>query len=87
MFLDVKKKRFLFFCVELLFEIVLVSFTCPIVFDLFQVDSVVLGGCRMRFLLCFCFFVVVGCCSLFRLFCRVQVVSGCFVSSGWFKLF
>ena len=66
-----------------LLEIVLVSFRLSMFFNLFQVYSVVVGllqhykvvfGLRS-------FAVVVGCCSLFLLYCRFQVASGCLVSS------
>ena len=61
---------------------------CQFGFSSFQVDSVVVGCCRLQFFTCLGpFFVVVGCCSLFQLFCRFQVVPSCFVSAGWFKLF
>ena len=61
---------------------------CQFGFISFQVDSVVVGGCRLQFFTCLGpFFVVVGCCSMFQLFCRFQVVPSCFVSAGWFKLF
>ena len=46
---------------------------------MFQGDSIVVGGCRLQFVLCF--FVVVGCCSCVRLFCRFQVDLSC--SSGF----
>ena len=53
-----------FFCVmySRLFELVLVFFSCPVGFSLFQVGSIVVGGCRLpKSCFVFVFSVVVGC--------------------------
>ena len=48
---------------------------CTVGFRLFQVDSVVVSGCRFATVVFVFFSVVVVCCMLFRLYCRFK---GCF---------